>query len=168
MTIHRLIAALAFAVVAFASTLGAAQGQLLAFAIETASYPLFAVDHSGVTGHLQVVQTTEGGTHLVLTMYRLAAGAAHAGDVDGHAAAVYVGACGPDRPVLLMLEPVGRANDPFVSITESELTYEELTQGDLFVYVFAGGAIDRPAVEGLDQPALACGEVGRGALVGRR
>ena len=173
MTIHRsaiAFALVAFAIVAFASTLGSAQGEPPSgdrFSIETASYPLFAVEESGITGQLQIVQTVEGGTHLVLTVYRLAAGAPHAGAVYASGAALYVGSCGPDRPVVLVLEPVGRENDPFVSITESSLTFEELTHGDHFVFVFDGRAIDRPTMEGLDVPALACGEVGLGALAGQ-
>lgn len=163
MTIHRSFPALAVAVVALASTLGSAQGDPPPPApqsLQTASYPLFAVDGSGVTGQLQIVEQAEGGTHLVLTVHGLMAG-------EPHAAAVYVGVCGPDRPVFLELEPIGRENDPFVSITESTFTFEELTQGDHFVYVFDGDAIDRPDAEGLDMPALACGEVGLGALEGQ-
>lgn len=170
MTIHRSVAALAVAVVAFASTPGSAQDEApsgFPFTAETASYSLFAVEDSGITGQLQIVEKVDGGTLLVLSVYRLTPGEPHAGAVYGHAAAVYVGSCGPDRPVLLMLEPVGRENDPFVSITDSVLTFEQLTQGDHFVYVFDGVTIDHPDGAGLDVPALACGEVGRGALAGQ-
>lgn len=163
METRRSFPALAFAVVLIGSTLGSAQGDpppMSAQSLQTASYPLFAVADSGVTGQLQVVELAEGGTHLVLTVHGLTEGAPYA-------AAVYVGSCGPDRPVFLELEPIGRANDPFVSITESTLTFAELTQGDHFVYVFDGDAIDHPDVEGLDAPALACGEVGLGALEGQ-
>ena len=173
---HRSIAALAVAVVAFAvGALATAQGLVLReppsgypWNVRTASYPLFAVEGSGITGHLQVVEKVQGGTHLVLTVYRLTAGDRRAGNVSDHAAAMYVGSCGPDRPMLLMLEPVGRTNDPFVSLTESTLTFEEVTQGDHFVYVFDGGTIDQPDGAGLDVAALACGEVGQGALAGQR
>jgi hypothetical protein len=126
----------------------------------TASYPLFAVDDSGVTGHLQIVEQVTGGTELILTVLGIDEGRTYP-------AAVYVGSCGPDRPVHLELEPVGRENDPFVSITASEFTFLELTQGEYFVYVFDGDTIDRSETEGLDVPALACGEVGLGALEGR-
>jgi hypothetical protein len=126
----------------------------------TASYPLFPVDDSGVTGQLQVVEQVTGGTLLILTMLDIEEGRTYP-------AAIYVGSCGPDRPVHLELEPVGRENDPFVSITESEFTFDELTQGEYFVYVFDGDTIDRPQTEGLDVPALACGEVGLGAVEGQ-
>lgn len=171
---HRSIAAFAVALVVFtvvAIASGQSSMQRVAPSgyphnVKTASYPLFAVDVSGITGQLQIVQKAGGGTHLVLTVYRLAA-EPHAAAVYALAAAVYLGTCGPDRPVLLMLEPVGRTNDPFVSITESAMTFEQLTQGDHLVYVFDGGTIDHPEGAGLDVPALACGEVGRGAIAGQ-
>ncbi len=163
MTIQRSIATLVFTVVACAMTAGAAQADPPAEAtqtLQTASYPLFAVDDSGVSGQLQVVARAEGGTELILTVEGLEEG-------RPYTAAVYVGDCGPDRPIALELEPIGRENDPFVSITESTLSFEEITGGDHFAYVFAGDTIDRPDTEGLDAPALTCGEVGLGAVVGQ-
>ena len=125
--------------------------------LSTASYPLFAVEDSGVHGDLQVVSRNELGSVLILTVV---------GIVEGrpYAAAIYAGDCGPDREVVLELESVGRANDPYVSITETELSFEAITEGDHFVYVFDGEEIDRPESPGLDVPALACGEVGLGAV----
>jgi len=163
MTIHRSVAAAVFAVVALVSISGTAQGDpgpAATQTLQTASYPLFVVDDSGVTGQLQIVATAGGGTHLVLTVQGLTEG-------ESYAAAVYVGSCGPDRSLRLELEPIGRENDPFVSITESTFTFEEFTDGDHFVYVFDGDTIDRPDVEGLEVVALACGEVGLGALEGQ-
>jgi hypothetical protein len=128
--------------------------------LSTASYPLFPVEDSGVTGQLQIVEQVTGGTELILSVI----------GVDGgrtYPAALYVGSCGPDRPVHLELEPVGRENDPFVGITASEFSFADLTQGEYFVYVFDGDTIDRPDSEGLDVPALACGEVGLGAVQGQ-
>jgi hypothetical protein len=154
---------LAALAVAAAMTAGSAQQAAPpqeAQTLPTASYPLFEVDGSGVTGQLQIVGQAAGGTELILTMFGIAEG-------RPYAAAIYVGSCGPDRPVHLELEPVGRENDPFVSITASTMTFEELTQGDYFVYVFDGDTIDLPEAEGLDVPALACGEVGLGAVEGQ-
>jgi hypothetical protein len=125
--------------------------------LSTASYPLFPLDGSGVRGQLQVVSRVEGGSVLILTVDGIEPG------VD-YSAAVYVGDCGPDRDVLLELEPVGRINDPYVSITETDLTFEAITGGDHFAYVFLGDTIERPETLGLDVPALACGEVGLGAI----
>jgi hypothetical protein len=125
--------------------------------LSTASYPLFEVDGSGVHGELQVVSRAESGAVLILTVVGIEEG-------RSYGAALYAGDCGPDREVVLELEAVGRANDPYVSITETELTFAAITEGDHFVYVFDGEEIDRPETPGLDVPALACGEVGLGAL----
>jgi hypothetical protein len=125
--------------------------------LSTASYPLFPVDDSGVHGELQVVSRNDLGSVLILTVVGIEEG-------RPYAAAIYAGDCGPDREVVLELESVGRANDPYVSITETELSFEAITEGDHFVYVFDGEEIDRPETPGLDVPALACGEVGLGAV----
>jgi hypothetical protein len=162
--IARTLAALLVAIpVAWIVNSGAAQQATppqASQSLTTVSYPLFEVDGSGVTGHLQVVEQVTGGTELILTMQ---------GMVEGrtYPAAIYVGSCGPDRPLHLELEPVGRENDPFVSITESTFTVDDFSKGEYFVYVFDGDTIDLPDDEGLDVPALACGEVGLGALEGQ-
>ena len=127
--------------------------------LATASYPLFPVDDSGVHGELQVVSRNDVGSVLILSVMGIEEG-------RRYAAALYVGDCGPDRPVVLELEHVGRENDPFVSITETEVSFATITEGDHFVYVFDGEEIDRPDSPGLDVPALACGEVGLGAVEG--
>jgi len=163
MPITRSIAALAVAVFVAILAVGLAQQDAApaeSQTVQTASYALFPVDESGVTGHLQVVERVPGGTRLILTMLGIDEGRTYP-------AALYVGSCGPDRPVLLQLEAVGRENDRFVSMTQSEFTFDDLTQGEYFVYVFDGDAIDRPETEGLDVPALACGEVGLGAVAGQ-
>ncbi len=163
MTITRPVAALVVVTVALIVAAGIAQQDPQPQETETlstASYPLFAVDDSGVTGQLQIVEQAAGGTELILSMVGIEEGRTYP-------AAIYVGSCGPDRPVYLELQPVGFANDPFVSITESELSFADLTEGEYFVYVFDGDTIDRPETEGLDVPALACGEVGLGAVEGQ-
>jgi hypothetical protein len=157
---NRLLALAVLMASALALTLTSAQQEAAAGefdTISTASYPLFPVDGSDVTGQLQVVSRLESGSVLILTVDGIAEG-------RSYAAAIYAGDCGPDRELVLELEPVGRANDPYVSITETELTFAFLTEGDHFVYVFDGEGIDGPDTPGLDTPALACGEVGLGAL----
>lgn len=125
--------------------------------VPTASYGLFPVEDSGVHGQLQITGTETGGTRFVLSVSGLP-------DATVRRAAIYAGDCGPDRPLVLELVPLGTfEDDPFVSITESELTFAAVTEGEHFVYLFDGDAIDTPEVEGLDVPALACGEVGLGA-----
>ena len=163
MIIPRVIAALVFATVAVVLTAGLSQrdaAPVETSGLATASYSLHPVEDSGVTGQLQIVEQAPGGTLLILTLVGIDEG-------RRYPAALYVGNCGPDRPVHLELEPVGRENDPYVGITESELSFAELTEGDFFVYVFDGDTIDRPEREGLDVPALVCGEVGIGAVDGQ-
>lgn len=156
MTSHRSLAALAVVLAAMLA-FGLAQQEPAPATVSTASYPLFPVDDSGVTGQLQIVERMEGGTHLILTLVGIQEGSTYP-------AALYVGSCGPDRPIYLELQPV---TDPYVGITASEFSFVDLTEGDYFVYVFDGETIDRPETEGLDVPAVACGEVGVGAVEGQ-
>ena len=152
----RIVAALVFATFAAVLTAGLTQGDAEpaeTSGLATASYSIHPVDDSGVTGQLQIVEQATGGTLLILSLMGMEEGRTYP-------AALYVGNCGPDRPVHLELERVGRENDRYVGITESEFSFADLTQGDFFVYVFDGDTIDRPESEGLDVPALACGEVG--------
>jgi hypothetical protein len=163
MTMNRSLVALAVVALAAIVAVGLAQqdpAPAETQTLSTASYSLHPVDDSGVTGHLQIVERAEGGTRLILTLMGIAEG-------RSYPAALYVGSCGPDRPVHLELEPVARENDPYVGITESDFSFADLTEGDYFVYVFDGDTIDRPESEGLDVPALACGEVGLGAVEGQ-
>lgn len=116
--------------------------------ISTETYYLASVDNSGVAGHVQIAEIYEGGSKLVVTMnntlpdYR-------------YAVVLYEGDCGPDRPEVLRLGDINNSSgDPNTSITQAELTFDELTQGNYFMYVFAGET---------DSQILACGEVGVGA-----
>lgn len=116
--------------------------------IGTETYYLASVDNSGVDGHVQAAETVEGMTRFVVTMnnvlpdYR-------------YAVVLYEGDCGPDRPEVLRLGDINNTSgDPNSSITESEISFETLTNGNYFMYVFAG----EPGSQ-----ILACGEVGVGA-----
>lgn len=126
-------------------------------ALSTASYGLFGIDGGAHVAQLQVTGMAEGGSRLVLSLV---------GDEPPEAelrAALYEGDCGPDRPLVLELAPVGIGGDPFVSTTDTDLSFEAVTGGDHFAYLFQGEAIDRPDTFGLDGDAVACGEVGAGA-----
>ncbi len=127
-------------------------------ALQTASFQLFPVEGSGVSAQLQVTSTVDGGVKLIMSASGIDTGSTYG-------AAIYHGDCGPDRALALELTPVGSApNDPFASTTEtSKLSFDDLTTGNYFVYLFDGNGIDRPETFGLDTPALACGEVGKGA-----
>ena len=121
--------------------------------IGTETYYLASVANSGVDGYIQIAETYEGGSKLVVSMkgtlpdYR-------------YAVVLYEGDCGPDRPATSRLGDINNSSgDPNTSITESELSFDTLTQGNYFMYVFAG----EPASQ-----ILACGEVGVGANRGAR
>jgi hypothetical protein len=116
--------------------------------IGTETYYLASVDNSGVEGHVQIAEVHEGGSKFVVTMnntlpdYR-------------YAVVLYKGDCGPDRPEVLRLGDINNSSgDPNTSITETDLAFDELTQGNYFMYIFAG----EPGSQ-----VLACGEVGVGA-----
>ncbi len=113
------------------------------------SYGLYTLDNSEVDGVVQVRESPNGTAELVLTLNGLLPG-------DLHAAALYEGDCAPERPLVAELETVGDSvpEDPFASITATDLPYETVVTGDYFVMVYGPS---------LDTPALACGEVGVGA-----
>jgi hypothetical protein len=116
--------------------------------IGTETYYLASVDDSGVDGYVQAAETFDGFTRFVVSMnntlpdYR-------------YAVVLYEGDCGPDRPEVLRLGDINNTSgDPNTSITESDIRFEELTNGNYFIYVFAG----EPGSQ-----ILACGEAGVGA-----
>ena len=114
----------------------------------TASYGLFEVEGSGIRGQVQLTELIGDGTNFVITLVGVEEG-------QQHAAALYEGDCGPDRPKVIDLDPVGEApEDPFSSVTETSLDFEEITSGDYFVYIFDSAQGEEIA---------ACGEVGAGA-----
>ena len=116
--------------------------------LETASYYLAPVSSSGVSGNLQVTEQ-EGGSTFTVTLQGIEAG-------QEYALALFEGDCGPDRPRVLDLDAVGTfADDPYASITDTNLTFARLTEGNYFLYVYGGDTADTPIA--------ACGEVGVGA-----
>lgn len=115
---------------------------------ETASYGLFPVEGSGISGQVQFTEQVEGGTKVVVTLVGITEG-------NRYGVALYQGDCGPDRTKVRDLNPVGeRPQDPYVSITETDLDFLTVTEGDHFMYVFG-------SADGTD--VVACGEVGEGA-----
>lgn len=117
--------------------------------LQTASYYLAPVEASGVSGNLQVTEQVGGGSTFIVTLQGVEPG-------QRYALALFEGDCGPDRVRVRSLKPVGSfPDDPYASLTETEITFAELAEGDYFLYVYAG-ATDDTAV-------AACGEVGMGA-----
>lgn len=115
---------------------------------DTASYGLFAVQGSEIRGQVQLTELLGEGTKFVVSLVGIEPG-------SDYGLALYEGDCGPDRPKVRDLEPVGeREDDPYVSITDTELPFSTISEGDYFLYVFHGQEGDEVA---------ACGEVGVGA-----
>ena len=114
----------------------------------TASYGLFQVAGSDINGQVQLTEDVQGGTKFVVTLVNIDEG-------QEYPMAMYRGDCGPDREQVLELDPVGEfPDDPYASVTETELNISDVTSGDYFIYVFRdtmGGEV------------VACGEVGEGA-----
>lgn len=115
-------------------------------ALQTESYYIAPVEESGVSGNLQIVETADGGSAFIVTLQGIEAGSTHA-------LTLFEGDCGPDRMVATELNPIGVFNnEPFASITTSELPFERIAEGDYFVYVYADAT--------MTSVAAACGEVG--------
>lgn len=116
--------------------------------LRTESYQLFSLEGSEITGTLNVVERIEEGTQLVVTLIGIDAGGLYL-------PVLYRGDCGPDRERVFALPPVGSiADDPFSSISNASVAFEEFTEGDFFLYIFHGEEESDP---------VACGEVGEGA-----
>lgn len=136
---------------------GAGQGYALAQAApeefqspRAASYGVFPVEGSGVEGNVQITELSDGGTRFVVTLFRGIT------EGDRYLPVLFEGDCGPDRPEVRQLTAVGEIpGDPFVSITDTELEFTTITDGEYFLYIFEGD---------MDGRVLACGEVGVGAV----
>lgn len=128
-------------------------------ALRTASYGLFPVEGSGVSGQVQIAERLEGGVHVTITLVGIEQGAMYT-------PAIYRGDCGPDREHVLTLPPVGSfVNDPFSSLSDQAASFDDLTEGDYFMYVF-DGEVTPPGQDGAETGGarvVACGEVGAGA-----
>ena len=117
--------------------------------LQTASYYLAPVAASGVRGNLQITEQVGGGSTFIVTLQGIEPG-------QRYALALFEGDCGPDRVRVRDLKPVGSLpDDPYASLTEANLDFAKIAEGDYFLYVYAG-ATD-------NTPVAACGEVGVGA-----
>lgn len=116
--------------------------------LRSASYQLFAIEGSGVSGTLNVTERVGGGTTFVVTGIGINPGVFYQ-------PVLFAGDCGPDRERIAELALIGSVpEDPFVSISEVSMPFEQVAEGDYFLYIYP---------EGGDGEPLACGEVGAGA-----
>ena len=116
--------------------------------IPTASYGLFAVGDSGISGQLQVSGRVEGGTRIVVSLTGAQPGKRYPIELRS-------GDCGPDGAVLRRLNdfPLGVV-DPGASETTTGLSFEEIANADNYLSIYAADGSGR---------VLVCGEVGLGA-----
>lgn len=126
----------------------------------TASYGLFPVENSGVRGNLQLTEDfSTGDLEAIVTLVGITAG-------QQFLPVVFAGTCGPDRPLVAELPPVGSfSNDPFVSIGHFDVSFDEVTQGEYFMFIFPGDVLPAENDAGnVDvSSAVACGQIGAGA-----
>lgn len=116
--------------------------------LQSESYQLFAIDGSGVSGTLNVTEEVDGGTTFVVTAVGINPG-------EMYLPVLFAGDCGPDRERVAELAPIGSIpEDPFASISEVSMSFDEVAEGDFFLYLYPEGGEGDP---------LACGEVGAGA-----
>lgn len=115
--------------------------------MRTEGYGIYPVNGNSISGQIQIAEEAEGGSRVIVTLSNIQPGQYY--DLE-----IFQGDCGPDRPSLLKLKPVPSVvNDPNASETYTDLNYNELAEGNNFVYVYAS-----------DGAVIACGEVGAGAL----
>lgn len=111
--------------------------------LSTASYVLSPVEDSGIAGTVQIVERAEGGVQVIVSL--------EAAPLSSYRPVLYLGDCGPDREMVAPLEPVDDSDgNPLSSTTDLELSFEQLSKGDYFVFLLASD----------EGPLLACGEVG--------
>lgn len=125
---------------------------------QTASYGVFPIDGSGVSGYVQMTEEM-GHTRVTVTLSNITRG-------SQYLPVLFEGTCGPDRDMVTALAPVGTfSNDPFVSIDEIAVGVDQIEQTQYFMYIFSGSELpplnERGFLE-IDR-AVACGQIGLGA-----
>ena len=113
------------------------------------SYALTPVGSSSVNGTVQVNENFEGGTRIIVTLQGINQG-------SRHALQLFRGNCGPDRePVTPLATVPNIEGDPYSSRTDNPLSFDILSSGDYFLYVYQG--------TDTNSEIAACGEIGSGA-----
>lgn len=124
----------------------------------TASYGLFPINNSGVSGYVQMTEEM-GHTRVAVTLSNIDRG-------SRYLPVLFEGTCGPDREMVLALNPVGSfVNDPFVSLDEIQIPVNQIEQTQYFMYIFAGSELpplNEAGFVSIDN-AVACGQIGLGA-----
>lgn len=126
----------------------------------TGSYGLFPIEGSAVHGTLQLTEDfAEGGLRAIVTLTGINQG-------QLYLPVLFRGTCGPDREMVAQLPAVGSfSNDPFVSISHFDVSFDEIAGNQFFMYLFPGDTLPPEKVGGTveSNTAVACGQVGLGA-----
>ncbi len=141
-----------------AAVVSIAAAQLPTSFPQTASYGVFPINNSGVSGYVQMTEEM-GHTRVAVTLSNITRG-------SQYLPVLFEGTCGPDREMVVALNPVGSfVNDPYVSLDEIELSVNQIQQNQYFMYIFAGSELPPLNENGnvsIDS-AVACGQIGLGA-----
>ena len=125
---------------------------------QTASYGVFPINNSGVNGYVQMTEEM-GHTRVSVTLSNITRG-------SQYLPVLFEGTCGPDREMVLALNPVGSfVNDPYVSLDEIDLGINHIEQTQYFMYIFEGSELpplNEAGFLSIDS-AVACGQIGLGA-----
>lgn len=125
---------------------------------DTASYGLFPIMGSNVSGSVQLVEE-EGRTRVTVTLSGISRG-------SKWLPVLFEGTCGPDRKMVEAFAPVGTfTNDPFASIDHTDLSVQSIENAEYFMYIFEGDQLPPENDEGflVIDTAVACGQIGLGA-----
>lgn len=126
----------------------------------TESYGLFPLEGSTVRGTLQLTEDfAEGGVRAIVTLSGIDQG-------QLYLPVLFRGTCGPDRELVTQLPAVGSfSNDPFVSIAQLDVSFDEVAGNEFFMYLFPGDTLPPETEAGTVEvsTAAACGQVGLGA-----
>jgi CHRD domain len=119
-----------------------------ATSMRTEGYGIFPVNGGSITGQIQVAEEADGLARVIVTLRNFDPG-------QRFPLEIRQGDCGPDRPLLVALNDLPSVpDDPTASWTTTTLRYEEIAEGNNFIYVYS------PDQSGT---VIACGEVGIGA-----
>lgn len=126
----------------------------------TGSYGLFPLEGSAVQGTLQLTEDfAEGGVRAIVTLSSVSQG-------QLYLPVMFRGTCGPDRELVTQLPAVGSfSNDPYVSISHLDVSFDEIAGNEFFMYLFPGDTLPAETEAGTVEvsTAVACGQVGLGA-----
>jgi hypothetical protein len=116
--------------------------------LRTASFGIFEVEGSGISGQVQIAETAEGGPRVVVTLPGIAPDAQYFADIRR-------GDCGTGGELVVQLNSVPIQPGENFGETRVEVSFEEVAEADNYLTIYASAE---------REDILACGEVGEGAI----